>query len=67
MFILVVIAVICLIMGVLFLINRKALERFENSLNKTLMKITPQKDMHYNILGVFLIIFACMLFLISSR
>jgi len=66
MWILIMIAVACLILGVLFLIRSKSLKKLEDSLNATVSKPDPEFKRHPLLLGIFLIVFAIVLLYIAK-
>jgi len=64
MIILVLIAITSLILGILFLVNREFLKRLEYFLNKSITTINVGVDKYYKTIGIFLVVFFCILFII---
>lgn len=65
--ILLIIAAVSLILGVLFLTNAKSLDNLSNLMNKVIIKSGNINEKQSKILGVFLIIFAVILFFIAMK
>ena len=66
MIVLFLIAAISLTLGILFLTNKELLKELENLLNKSVVIVTTGKDRYNKIIGIFLIIFSCILFIIFT-
>ena len=64
MLILVIIALICLIVGVLFITNEDVLKKIEAGLNKTIVKGRDVGEQSGKLFGIFLVIFSIILFII---
>lgn len=64
MIILVLIAITSLILGILFFVNREFLKRFEHFLNRSITTINVGVDKYYKTIGIFLVVFSCILFII---
>ena len=63
MFILLSIDVVCLILGILLLIGKQYIKKIENFLNRAIVSFASD-DKQYSIVGVLLIIFSFVLFVI---
>lgn len=64
---LLIITAVSLILGVLFLTNAKLLDNLSNLMNKVIIKSGNINEKQSKILGVFLIIFAVILFFIAIK
>lgn len=64
---LVIIGIVSLVVGIAFILDKKALDKFINSLNKVIIKTKPVGEKESMVLGVFLIIFSVVLFVIAKR
>ncbi len=61
------IAAVIFIMAVLFLTNEKLLEKLMGQLNMVIIESKPLTGQQGKLVGVLLVIFACVLFFISLR
>lgn len=67
MLILIIIAAICLLLGILFMANAKALDKFSKAMNKVVISSSPGSKKQAKGTGIFLIIFAGILFFIALK
>jgi hypothetical protein len=65
--ILVVIAVVSLILGIIFLGNENTLKKLSDAMNKVVIKQKDVNAKYSKTLGIFLILFAGVLFIIALR
>ena len=65
--ILLIIAAVSLILGVLFLTNAKSLDNLSALMNKVIIKSEKVNEKQSKILGVFLIVFAAILFSVAMK
>jgi uncharacterized membrane protein len=67
MLILVIIAVVSLLLGLLFLGDENALKKLSDTMNKVVIKQKEVSKKYTKVLGVFLILFAGLLFLVALK
>ncbi len=67
MLILIIIAMITLILGILFLKGRETLQKLSAAMNKVIIEEKPLSEKYSKFLGICLVIFACVLFLIALK
>lgn len=67
MLILITLAIISLVVGALFLFNAKLLENFMDTLNKVVIETKALSGKQNKILGVLLVMLACILFFIAQK
>jgi hypothetical protein len=67
MLLLTAIAVISLLVGILFLVREDALEKVSKALNRVIVNDQAVARQHSKSLGIFLIIFAAILFFLARR
>lgn len=67
MVILVVIAVVCLILGLLFMTNVQMLDKLSNAMNKVVISTKSMPKEQAKGVGIFLIAFALVLFFIALK
>lgn len=67
MFILITLGLLSLILGILFLTSKNALKKLSEAMNKVIVKDDTFEKKHNKIVGVFLLVFAVFLFLVSLK
>jgi len=67
MLILVIIALICLVLGILFMSNTQALDKLSNAMNKVIIKEGSMPAEQAKAVGIFLLVFAAALLFIALR
>ena len=67
MLILIVIAAICLVLGFLFMTNTQTLDKLSNAMNKVVISTNPVPKKQAKGVGIFLLVFAAILFFIALR